>query len=70
MLKVKKIYCIKCNKYRSFKNTKISYTFEKTLVLSIIYRNSCIKCGNNDERIFKAEISIEIKNFKFLISLF
>ena len=41
-----KIYCIKCNKYRNFKNPKISYTFDKTLFVSII----CDKCGSNHEK--------------------
>ena len=35
---------------------KISYIFDKTLVLSIIGS----KCDNNNERIFKEEESIEI----------
>ena len=38
-------------KYNKFKNPKILYTFEKTLVISII----CIKCGNEDEKIFQEE---------------
>ena len=50
-----KIYCIKFNKYRKFKNPKISYIFDKTLVLSFI----CNKCIN-DEKIFKEEKSIQI----------
>ena len=29
---MKKAYCIKCNKYRNFKNSKISYFSNKTLV--------------------------------------
>ena len=29
---MKKAYCIKCNKYRNFKNSKISYFFNKILV--------------------------------------
>ena len=52
---MKKIYCINCNKYRKFKNSKISYIFDQTLVLSII----CNKCSSNDEKIFKEEESIE-----------
>ena len=51
---MKKIYCINCNKYRKFKNSKISYIFDQT-VLSII----CNKCSSNDEKIFKEEESIE-----------
>ena len=38
---MKKIYWIKCIKYRKFKNPKILYIFDKTLVLSII----CGKCS-------------------------
>ena len=34
-VKIKKIYCIKCNKYRKFKNDKI-YILYKTLVFCII----------------------------------
>ena len=45
-----------CGKYRKFKNPKISYIFEKTLVLSII----CSKCKMEDEKILKEEESIEI----------
>ena len=40
------IFCIKFNKYRKFKNTRISYKFDKTLVPSIISD----KCGSNDEK--------------------
>ena len=46
---MKKIYCVICGKYRKFKNLKISYIFEKTLVLSII----CSKCENEDEKFLK-----------------
>ena len=42
---MKKIYCIKCNKYRKFKNPKIPYIFDKTLIIPII----CDKCGSNDK---------------------
>ena len=53
---LKKLYCVICGKYRKFKNPKISYILEKTLVLSII----CSKCKNEDEKIFKEKESIEI----------
>ena len=53
---MKKSFCVICGKYRKYKNPKISYIFEKTLVLSII----CTKCKNEDEKIFKEEESIEI----------
>ena len=36
---MEKIDCIKCNKYKKFKNPKI-YIFHKTLVVSLI----CNKC--------------------------
>ena len=51
-----KIYCIKCNKHRKFKNLKTSYIFDKTLVPPII----CHKRGSKDETIFKKEESIDI----------
>ena len=46
-------------KYRKFKSPKVSYIFEKTLVLSII----CSKLSNKDEKIFKEEESIKIWKF-------
>ena len=48
---MKEIYCINYNKYRKFKNPKISYMFNKTLVLSIIGDG----CGINDKEPFKEE---------------
>ena len=51
MVKITKICCVICDKYRNFKNPKIFYVFEKTLVLSII----CSKCKNDDEKIFTEE---------------
>ena len=55
---MKKITCIKCNKYRKIKNCVISTIFDKTLVFSIIgYR-----CSGNDEKICKEEEPIEISN--------
>ena len=53
---MKKIYCVKCNKYRKLKNPRISYIFDEILSLSTI----CDKCGSNDQKIFKEEESIEI----------
>ena len=50
---MKYIYCVNCNKYRKFKNLKISYIFYETLVISII----CEKRGSKGET-----ISIEKKN--------
>ena len=52
---MKKLYCIICDKHRRFKNPKISYIFEKPLVLSMI----CSKFKNEEEKIFKEEKSIE-----------
>ena len=56
---MKKIYCIKCNKYIKFKNPKISYIFD------II----CDKCGSNDEKLFKEEKSIQILTILVLIKI-
>ena len=52
----KNLYCIICAKHRKTKNPKISYIFEKALVLSII----CSIEVNEDEKMFKEEESIEI----------
>ena len=60
-----KIYCVICDKYRKFKNPKILYVFEKTLVLSII----CRKCKNDDEKIFTEEQSIEILTILGLVKI-
>ena len=54
--KLKKSCCVICGKYRKFKNPKISYIFEKTLALSIMFSN----CKNEDEKYLKREESIEI----------
>ena len=52
---MKTFFCIiKCNKYRKFKNPKISYSFDKALVLPII----CNKYGSNDGTIFKESIEV------------
>ena len=50
-----KIYCTKCKKCIKFLNPKISYIFDKTLVLSIIYS----KFGDNNYRIIKEEKSLK-----------
>ena len=57
---MKIIYCIKCNKPRKFKNTKVSNIFDKKLVLFLI----CDKHGRSDGKIFKEEEAIKI--FKIL----
>ena len=61
---MKKLYCVKCNKYRKLKNPRISYIFDETLSLSTI----CDKCSSNDEKIFKEEESIEILRILILIN--
>ena len=63
---MKKLYCVICGKYRTFKNPKISYICEKTLVLSIRYI-ACIKCENEDGKIFKEEESIDIIKLSWFI---
>ena len=37
-----KAHCVVCDKYRKFKNTKISNVFKKILGLPI----ACCNCGN------------------------
>ena len=61
---MKKIYVIKCNKYKKFKKTKISYLFNKKLVLSII----CNKRDNNYEKKIREEKSVEILKIFGLIN--
>ena len=51
-----KIYSNVCNKYRNFKNIKISYILKIILGLSTI----CSNCGQEYKKIFKEEESIEI----------
>ena len=46
---MKKLNCAICDKYKKFKNRKISYIFLKALVLSI----DCSKCNNKDEKYLK-----------------
>ena len=60
---MKKLYCVICGKYRKFEKPKISYFLEKTVAISII----CSKRKNEDEKIFKAEESIEIVKILGLI---
>ena len=43
---MKKIYCIKYKKYRKFKNPKIPYIFDKTLIILVI----CGKHVSNYEK--------------------
>ena len=63
---MKKVYSIKCKKYRKLKNPEISYFFYKTLVLSII----CGKCGSKSKRILKEQESMEILTILGLIKNF
>ena len=60
---MKKLYCFICDKYRKFENPKISYLFEKTLVLSII----CSKCKKKNQKLFKEAESVEILRILVLI---
>ena len=58
------MYCSVSNKYRTFNKAKISHIFKKTLSLSIVYS----KCGNQYEKIFKEEESIETLKILGLIN--
>ena len=49
---MKILYYVIRDKYSKLKDPKISYIFEKTLVLSIIFRKS----KNEDENMFKEEL--------------
>ena len=60
---MKKLYCVICSKYSKFDQPKISYIFEKTLVLSIILS----KCKNEGQKILKKKESIEILTILGLI---
>ena len=51
-----KKYCAICGRYRKFKDAKISYIFEKAIVLFII----CSKCKNEDKKIFKEQESTKM----------
>ena len=57
-----KMFCIKCNKYRKFKNIKIPYIFDKKLVLSII----CNRCSTNEGYIFKVLYIYIFKMFEYI----
>ena len=60
---MEKIYCVICNRYKKLKKPKMSYIFEKTLVLYMI----CSNFENEDEKKFKEEESIQI--LKILVLL-
>ena len=51
------ICCVILGKHAKFKNAKISYIFEKILVLSII----CSRCENKDEKELKKRINFDTK---------
>ena len=55
---MKKLYCLICGTYRKFEKSKLSYILKKRLVLSIFFSKS----KNEDERLFKEDISVEILN--------
>ena len=63
MIKMKETYCVIYGKYRKFKSPKMSYIFERTLLLSII----CSLYENEDKKTFKEEESIEIFKIPGLI---
>ena len=50
------IYCIKCSKYREFKNLKTSNILNKILVIFIIFD----KWGSDDIKMFKEKESSDI----------
>ena len=58
------MYCNVCNKYGKSTKSKISYIFQKTLSLSIVYS----KCGHKYKKIFKEEESIEVLKILGLIN--
>ena len=62
---MKKIYRIKCSKYSKFINPKISYIFDKTLLLSVI----CGICDSEGEELFEEKKLIEILKIFGLIKI-
>ena len=61
---MKKKYSIE--KYRKFKNPKISYIFKKTLVLSII----CSKCENEDKKYLKKKNQLRYWKLLFQLKIY
>ena len=55
---------MKCEKYKKFIKPKVAYICYKTLLLSSI----CNKCGSEDDKIFKEEVSLEILKILSLIN--
>ena len=62
---MRKIYFTKCEKYKDFKQHKISYICDKTLLVSSI----CNRFRNEDQKIFKEEELIKILIILGLITL-
>ena len=60
---MKKLYCVICDKYRKFEKPKMSYLWEKRLVLFI----TCSKCENEEEELFKEDESNEMLKIPGLI---
>ena len=54
---MKKLYCVICGNY---KKLKLSYIFEKTLVLSIIFSKWKMKIIYYIKNIFREEVSSEL----------
>ena len=63
-MRIGKIFCAKCKKYKEFKNSKISCICYKTLLLFSI----CNKCGSEDEKMFKEEEKIDMLKVLDLIN--
>ena len=63
-VRMRKIYCIKCKKYKNFLKPKISCICYKILLLFSI----CKKCWSEDERIFMEQESVEILKMLGLIN--
>ena len=59
---MKKMYCIKCNKYRESKKCH-AFSKKKKIVLSII----CKECGSNNDTVFRKAGTIQILKINGLI---
>ena len=55
MVQMKKICCIISCKYRRFRNPKILYNSEETLVLSVACSKDNKRCSNKNEKLFKKD---------------
>ena len=56
--------CTTCKRYKELEKPKISYIWDKALLLS----SFCNKCGSEDAKIFKEEESTEILKILGLIN--